>query len=54
MKQMQNFHKWLSYVEGATAIQRRLAALKSLNRNQLSEAAFEPWFLWAAAEPGNV
>lgn len=55
MKQMQSFREWLSAVNSAsTPIQRRLEALTRLDRNRLANAAYEPWFLWNAAESVSI
>ncbi|NOT03005.1 MAG: hypothetical protein HOP27_00235 [Anaerolineales bacterium] len=55
MKQMQSFREWLSAVNAAsTPIQRRLAALTRFDRKRLANAAYEPWFLWNAAEPASI
>lgn len=56
MKQMNSFRKWLSAVNAAsTPLQRHLAALTHLSRDQVnSAAALEPWFIWQATEPAAV
>lgn len=56
MKQMNEFRKWLSAVNAApTPLQRRLAVLTRLNRDQIaSVAAANPWYIWEAAEPASV
>ncbi len=50
MKNMQDFHNWLSSVnESPTLDQRCLAALTRVNRAQLSKATSNStWFLWEA------
>lgn len=51
MKNMQDFHKWLSSVnETSTAHQRRLALLTQLDRAQILNAADDlAWDIWGAA-----
>ncbi len=53
---MNSFHKWLSAVNAvSTPLQRRLALLTRLNRDQItSAAAFNPWYIWEAAEPAGA
>lgn len=48
MKNMQDFHKWLSSVdETSTLQQRRLALLTHLDRTQLLNAASDlAWDIW--------
>lgn len=56
MKNMQDFHKWLSSVnEKRVPIQRRLQGLTRLSRSQLVNAvnAFG-WFLWDAPEAAGT
>ena len=52
MKNMQDFHKWLSSGNETPSLdQRRLAALTRLDRSQLLHAAGElTWFFWDAPE----
>lgn len=46
MKNMQEFHKWLSAGQ-TTSLQQRLAALTQLSRERMCViAAFDPWYIW--------
>lgn len=56
MKNMQDFHKWLSSVtETSTPHRRRLASLTRLNRIQLLNVASDlTWDIWGAANPAVV
>ena len=52
MKNMQDFHNWLSSENGTPTLdQRCLSALTRVNRAQLSKATSDStWFLWEAKE----
>ena len=56
MKNMQDFHKWLSSVnEKPAPNQRRLLELTRLSRVQLANAASAlGWFLWDAPETASA
>lgn len=56
MKNMQDFHKWLSSVnETPTFDQRCLAALTRVSRARLSKATSDAtWFLWEAGESASA
>lgn len=55
MKKMNGFREWLSAVNAESMpLQRRLAALTRLNHARLAEAAYQPWFMWNAAESASA
>ncbi len=56
MKNMQDFHKWLSSGNETPAPdQRRFAALTRLNRSQLLHSASElTWFYWNAPQSAGA
>ena len=56
MKNMQDFHRWVSSMNETPALdQRCLAALTRVSRAQLSKATSDStWFLWDAKESMNL
>ena len=56
MKNMQDFHKWLSSVnETPTSHKRRFVGLTHLDRARLMKATGEvTWFYWEASQPTSA